>query len=52
MWPMAPRMSRETCICERPDALADLGLREVLLEAQPQDLARPLVEPVHEAVDR
>ena len=38
------RMIREICICETPMLLGDLRLREVLLEAQPQDLAVAVAE--------
>ena len=42
---------RETCICERPIALADLGLREVLGEAQAQDLALARRDDPHDVLD-
>src|SRR4051812_30598000 len=34
------------------DALADLGLRQVVLEAQAQDLALALAQDAHQALDR
>ena len=44
-------MSRETCICETPEAPADLGLGQILLEAQPQDLPLALGQRGEQPVD-
>ena len=49
---IAWRMMRETCIWDTPTRVADLGLREVLGEAQAQDLALALAEHAHQALDR
>ena len=44
-------MIRETCICETPMRVADLGLRQVLREAQPQHLALAVGQDAHQALD-
>ena len=44
-------MRRETCICETPTRVADLRLREVLLEAQAQHLALAVGQHAHQPLD-
>ena len=44
-------MSRETCIWRDDQLAADLGLGEVVLEAQPQDQALALGQRREQAVD-
>ena len=38
------RSMRDTCICEHAEQIADLALREVLLEPEPQQLPVAVVE--------
>ena len=49
---MAPRMIRGNVHLRDADPPADLPLREVLLEAQAQDLAVPMAEGAEQAIER